>query len=92
MVIATVISIISLIFHFVPLSNTLSAEEIYNKCLYNVVEVKAESENAGESFGTAEIISDSGKYAMLPLLFPKICCAYFREHCYASAPRYKFNK
>lgn len=59
-VIATVISIISLILNFVPRSNTLTAEEIYNQCLYNVVEVKAESQNVGESFGTAELISDEG--------------------------------
>lgn len=57
---AIVISIISLVYHFVPRSNTLTAEEIYNQCLYNVVEVKAESQNVGESFGTAELISDEG--------------------------------
>ncbi|MDE7083862.1 MAG: S1C family serine protease [Clostridia bacterium] len=39
----------------------ISATEIYNQCLYNVVEVKAVSENVGESFGTAEIISKDGK-------------------------------
>ncbi|MCM1438613.1 MAG: serine protease [Roseburia sp.] len=38
-----------------------SATDIYNQCIYNVVEVKAVSENVGESFGTAEIISKDGR-------------------------------
>lgn len=37
-----------------------TATDIYNQCLYNVVEVKAVSENVGESFGTAEIIDRDG--------------------------------
>lgn len=40
----------------------LTATEIYNECIYNVVEVKAVSENVGESFGTAELISGDGKF------------------------------
>lgn len=39
---------------------SLSATDIYNQCIYNVVEVKAVSEGVGESFGTAEIISNGG--------------------------------
>ena len=42
-------------------SKTLTANQIYNQCIYNVVEVKAKSENVGESFGTGEIISSDGK-------------------------------
>ena len=60
LIITALISILSLILHFVPISQVLSAEEIYKQCLYNVVEVKATSENIGESFGTAEIISENG--------------------------------
>lgn len=38
----------------------ITAEEIYSQCIDNVVEVKAVSESVGESFGTAEIISEDG--------------------------------
>lgn len=55
------LSIVSIVLHFIPDKTTLTATEIYNQALYSIVEVKAESENVGESFGTGEIISDGGK-------------------------------
>ncbi len=59
--VAVVVSIISIIIHFVPTNKTLTATDIYNKCLNNVVEVKAESDDIGESYGTGEIISFDGR-------------------------------
>lgn len=56
-----ILSIIAILLHFVSKEKTLTANDIYNQCIYNVVEVKAESENIGESFGTGEIISSDGK-------------------------------
>ncbi len=43
-------------------NKSLSATEIYSQCIANVVEVKAESEGVGESFGTAELISNDGEF------------------------------
>ena len=40
--------------------SSLSASDIYSRCIANVVEVKAVSENVGESFGTAEILDRDG--------------------------------
>ena len=40
--------------------NSLSADEIFSNNIYSIVEVKAYSENVGESFGTAEFINDDG--------------------------------
>lgn len=56
-----VLATVSLVYRFIPLNQSKSATDIYNECLYNVVEVKAESENVGESYGTGEIISADGK-------------------------------
>ncbi len=55
------LSVVSVVLHFFPYSGKPTANEVYNNCLYNVVEVKAESEQIGESFGTGEIISADGK-------------------------------
>lgn len=55
------LSFTALILHFIPKNKELSATDIYNQCLHNVVEVKAESDGVGESFGTGEIISAAGK-------------------------------
>jgi len=41
-------------------SNTFTANEIYTQCLNNVVEVKAESDDVGESFGTGVILTSDG--------------------------------
>lgn len=59
--ISLALSIVSIVLHFIPEETSLTATEIYNQSLYSVVEVKAESENVGESFGTGEIISGDGK-------------------------------
>ncbi len=40
--------------------NGPTVSEIYGRCVNNVLEVKAESENVGESFGTAELMSSDG--------------------------------
>lgn len=60
-VISITLSIISISLHIIPKAAPVTATRIYNQSLYGIVEVKAESENVGESFGTGEIISDSGK-------------------------------
>lgn len=59
--ISFVLSITSIVLHFFPFSSKPTANKIYNDCICNVVEVKAKSENVGESFGTGEIISADGK-------------------------------
>lgn len=59
--ISLILSCIAVLLHFVPQRNTPTANDIYNKCIYNVVEIKSESESVGESFGTGEIISSDGK-------------------------------
>lgn len=56
-----ILSCVAILLHFVFKKNTLAANAVYNQCIYNVVEVKAESENIGESFGTGEIISLDGE-------------------------------
>lgn len=55
------ILIVAVTLHFFPYNSKPTANEIYNDCLYNVVEVKAVSERIGESFGTGEIVSADGK-------------------------------
>ena len=40
----------------------LSASGIFNTCKNSIVEVKAETENVGTSFGTAELISKDGTF------------------------------
>lgn len=59
--VSLILSCIAVLLQFVPQKNAPTATDIYNKCIYNVVEVKSESENVGESFGTGEIISSDGK-------------------------------
>lgn len=56
-----ILSVISIALHFISFDGTKNATDIYDECIYNVVEVKAESENIGESYGTGEIISSDGK-------------------------------
>lgn len=58
---ALIISVAAVVLQFVPFTPAKSATQIYDECLYNVVEVKAESEGVGESYGTGEIISSEGK-------------------------------
>lgn len=56
-----IIALVALVLQLVPVNKKFTATDIYNQCLYNVVEVKASSESVGESFGTGEIISFDGK-------------------------------
>lgn len=56
-----VISVVTTALHFLSADNVKTATEIYNECLYNVVEIKACSDGVGESFGTGEIISKNGR-------------------------------
>ncbi len=60
-ILSLVLSAASIAIHFIQIAKPKTATDIYNECLYNVVEVKAESEKVGESFGTGEIISSDGK-------------------------------
>lgn len=53
--------LVSIVLFFVSNETPLTAAEIYDKSLYSVVEVKAESESVGESFGTGEVLSSDGK-------------------------------
>lgn len=55
-----ILSIVSVILDFVRIPDKKTAKEIYQACIENVVEVRASSEEVGESFGTAEIISADG--------------------------------
>ncbi len=59
--ISIALSIVSIVLHIVPKKSSITSTDIYNQSLYSIVEVKAESENVGESFGTGEIISKDGK-------------------------------
>lgn len=56
-----ILSAVAMALFFILFYNEKNATNVYNECLYNVVEVKAESENIGESYGTGEIISSGGK-------------------------------
>ena len=58
MVVSALLSVFAVTLYFIPKST--DANEVYNQSLYNVVEIKAESENVGESFGTGIILSDNG--------------------------------
>lgn len=55
------LSAVAIVLRFIPFDTAKSATQIYDVCLYNVVEVKAESGGVGESYGTGEIISSDGK-------------------------------
>lgn len=56
-----VFSSTAIIFTFISNKKAITASDIYTDCIFNVVEIKAVSENVGESFGTAEIVSNEGK-------------------------------
>ncbi len=55
-----ILSITAIVLPFVMSKQKITANKIYKSCLDNVVEVKAVSDDVGESFGTAEIISADG--------------------------------
>lgn len=59
-VVSLILSIISILLPFIMSDKQMSANEIYQACIENVVEIRASSEEVGESFGTAEIIFDDG--------------------------------
>lgn len=56
-----IFSCFAILLHFCLQENTLNANAIYNQCIYNVVEVKAASENIGQNFGTGVIVSSDGR-------------------------------
>lgn len=60
-IVALLLSAVAIILYFFPFTNELKANAIYKQSLQNVVEVKAETSNVGQSFGTGEIISKDGK-------------------------------
>ena len=55
------ISVLAVTLYFVPHRESLTATDIYNNCLNNFVEIKAENENIGTSYGTGEIITSDGR-------------------------------
>ena len=59
-VLSLIISVVALVLNFISFDDEKSASEIYQECLENVVELKAETESYGESYGTAEIITSDG--------------------------------
>lgn len=61
MLIAICLSIVAIVLRCIPKSKGLSAKEIYDNCIYNVVEVKAVVSGVGESYGTGVIVSDDGR-------------------------------
>ena len=59
-VLSLILSVVALVLNFISFDDEKSASEIYQECLENVVELKAETESYGESYGTAEIITSDG--------------------------------
>ena len=59
-IVVVLLAVTAIILYFFPFTNGLTANEIYKQSLNNVVEVKAESESVGQSFGTGVIISKDG--------------------------------
>lgn len=57
---AIVMAVASLILILQFRNSKLTANDIFTACIENVVELKAVSEDVGESFGTAEIIKNDG--------------------------------
>lgn len=41
-------------------NNEKSANDVFNSSIYSIVEIKAETEDVGESFGTAEFVNSDG--------------------------------
>lgn len=58
LIICVCFSVASFAVQFLP--EGLSAAEIYEKCLKNVVEVKSVTEDVAESYGTGEILHEDG--------------------------------
>ena len=58
LIICVCFSVASFAVQFLP--EELSAAEIYEKCLKNVVEVKSVTEDVAESYGTGEILHEDG--------------------------------
>ena len=59
-ILSFIFSTTAIVLYFFPYNNNPDAKKIYNDCICSIVEIKAESENVGESFGTGEIISYTG--------------------------------
>lgn len=55
-----ILCVVSIALPFFMSTQEITAKAIYQLCIDNVVEVKAVSDDVGESFGTAEIISADG--------------------------------
>lgn len=54
------LSVIAILMPYMSRDDAKTATDIYYECIENVVEIRASSEEVGESFGTAEIISADG--------------------------------
>lgn len=65
--ISIILSMIAVILNFIPqkeesTSPKISAAQIYLNGIHNVVEVKATTPEVGESFGTAELLTNNGQF------------------------------
>ncbi len=54
------LSIVAILMPYMSRDNAKTATDMHYECIENVVEIRASSEEVGESFGTAEIISSDG--------------------------------
>ena len=101
--ITTIVSMVSLGFNiFFLATKPQTASGIFNACKFSIVELKAESENVGTSYGTAVIISDDGTmitnahnitYSQLgqTYSFDNISIRFVDEENYRSANIIKFD-
>lgn len=101
--ITTIVLMVSLGFNiFFLATKPKTASSIFNVCKFSIVELKAESENVGISYGTAVIISDDGTmitnahnitYSQLgqSYNFDKLSIRFVDEENYRSAIIIKFD-
>lgn len=101
--IAIIVAMISLGFNiFFLATRPQTAGGIFNSCKFSIVELKAESENIGISYGSAVIISDDGTmitnahnitYSQLgqSYNFDNISIRFFDEENYRSANIIKYD-
>lgn len=91
-IVAVLLSVTTLILYFFPFINRLTANEIYKQCLQNVVEIKAETANVGQSFGTREVISRDGRIITnTHVVTYSICFSFEGEYRTAQLEKYDTN-
>lgn len=85
------------------LEKTTTSEKVFNKSINSIVEIKAETENVGESFGTAVFVKDDGTMATNAhvvtytklgetKVFESICIRFAFEDDYRLVSLIKFDK